>query len=158
MTHTFPNGAILTFSLQCVKHTASTEVKPALVASVSAGTDSVWKAIYDIRKHGAMDIDAGDCTYCLQLEYYKPSDFVYESSGKRRALKHLEYPKNLIGEILDTENPKEPTEFMKRNWMRNSQNSTKETRILSCRTSVTERLTARSEKREICPRPGSGKS
>ena len=114
LTHTFPNGAILTFSLQCVKRTASTEVMPALVASVSAGTGSAWKAIYDIRKHGILDIDAEDCTYCLQLEYYKPSDFVYESSGKRRALKHLEYPKNLIGEILDTENPKEPTEFMKK--------------------------------------------
>lgn len=114
LTHTFPNGAVLTFSLQCVKRTASTEVMPALVASISAGTGSAWKAIYDIRKYGTLDIDAGDCTYCLQLEYYKPSDFVYESSGKRRALKHLEYPKNLIGEILDTENPKEPTEFMKK--------------------------------------------
>ena len=114
LTHTFPNGANLTFSLQCVKRTASTEVMPALVASVSAGTGAAWKAIYDIRKHGILDIDAEDCTYCLQLEYYKPSDFVYESSGKRRALKHLEYPKNLIGEILDTENPKEPTEFMKK--------------------------------------------
>lgn len=114
LTHTFPNGAILTFSLQCVKRTASTEVMPALVASVSAGTGSVWKAIYDIRKHGAMDIDAGDCTYCLQLEYYKPSEFMYDSSRKKQALKHLEYPKNLIGEILDTENPKEPTEFMKK--------------------------------------------
>lgn len=114
LTHTFPNGAVLTFSLQCVKRTASTEVMPALVASISAGTSSARKAIYDIRKYGTLDIDTGDCTYCLQLEYYKPSDFVYESSGKRRALKHLEYPKNLIGEILDTENPKEPTEFMKK--------------------------------------------
>ena len=114
LTHTFPNGAILTFSLQCVKRTASTEVRPALVASVSAGAGSVWKAIDDIRKNGSMDIDAGDCTYCLQLEYYKPSEFLYDSSRKRQALKHLEYPKNLIGEILDTENPKEPTEFMRK--------------------------------------------
>lgn len=114
LTHTFPNGAVLTFSLQRVKRAASTEVRPTLVASVSTGAGSVWKAIDDIRKNGSMDIDAGDCTYCLQLEYYKPSEFMYDSSRKRQALKHLEYPKNLIGEILDTGNPKEPTEFMKK--------------------------------------------
>lgn len=113
LTQTFPDGAALTFSLQCVKRADSMEAVPALVASISSGTSSTRKAVYGIRQCDTLDIDVQNYTYCLALNYYIPSDFMYKSSGRRQALKHLEYPRNLIGEILDTEDPAEPTEFMK---------------------------------------------
>lgn len=111
-TKTFPDGAVLTFVLKCAKRQGQTKKAPALVAQMKAEDKLIEKAFFAMRDHETAEIEANDCVYHFVLEYYQRSNYIYWGVKHKQNRMKLEYPKNLISEILDSSYSDEPSDFM----------------------------------------------
>lgn len=110
-TFTFPDGSIVTFSLECM---ADNEKKlPVLLARLNKNSITVEKSFYSTQNREMVELRAGDYVYYLKLEYYERNEWVYENAKLGRDRMKSEYPKNLIGEILDTIYADTPSDFIK---------------------------------------------